>query len=350
MPGDPRQNDCHDLIRVPYFLLQSIDWWKSQNIEAVVFYSWGAPKYWGVARAIKKANIKLMINLDSGGYYSVLQNPVFLARFFFLQAIDKYGFLRGSSLAFIRILRDLFFPYHELFRLFHMHQADYLLAVSPLALNRIKRFLSIFGQHNLARRLRFIPHPVPDSALYRGKPKQNLVVALGRWTITDWQKNPELHIQILSLFLEKHIDFKAVIAGPFDPTFEALLASLRPDIRSRIVLTGRLPNEQALKILDEAKISIALTRHESFHIATGEALCCGCSVVTYPSLMLPSMLYFMGDGDGTMAKSINPADILHALDVEADLWHSGRRDPFQISAFWQKRLHASNVALAVAAL
>jgi glycosyltransferase involved in cell wall biosynthesis len=288
--------------------------------------------------------------LDSGGYYSILQNPLFLARFFFLQAVNNYGFSKGFVLATFRLLRDLFLPYHELFRLLHMHQADYLLAVSPLALDRLRRFLGIFHQHNLAQRLRFIPHPVSNSALYFGKPKQNLVVALGRWTATDWQKNPELHIQILSLFLEKHIDFKAIIAGPFDPTFEALLTSLRPDIRSRIVLTGRLPNDQALKILDEAKISFALTRHESFHIATGEALCCGCSIVTYPSLMLPSMQYFMENGDGTVAKSINPADILHALDVEADLWHAGRRDPFLISAFWQRRLHASNVAHAVAAL
>ena len=108
LPGDLRESGWHDLIRFPYFLLQATDLWKSQKVEAVVFYSWGAPKYWGVARAIKKANIKLMINLDSGGYYSVLQNPLYLARFFFLQAIDKYGFLRGSSLAFIRILRDLF--------------------------------------------------------------------------------------------------------------------------------------------------------------------------------------------------------------------------------------------------
>jgi hypothetical protein len=350
MPGNLRENDCHDLIRTPYSSLKCTNWWKSQKIDAVVFYSWGAPKFWGIARAIKKAHIKLLINLDSGGYYSILQNPLFLTRFFFLQEINKYNFLQGGGLAIFRVLRDLFLPYHELFRLFHMHQADYLLAVSPLALDRVKRFLSIFCQHNSAQRLRFIPHPVSDSALYRGKPKQNIVVALGRWTATDWQKNPELHILVLSLFLEKHIDFKAVIIGSFDPAFETLLALLRPDIRSRLVLTGRLSNEQALKFLDEAKISVALTRHESFHIATGEALCCGCSIVAYPSLMLPSMQYFMENGDGTLAKSYNPSDILHALDVEADLWHSGRRDPFLISAFWQKRLHASNVALAVAAL
>lgn len=350
MPGNFQENDCYDLMRAPYSLLQSSNWWKSQEVDAVVFYSWGAPKFWRIARAIKKANIKLLINLDSGGYYSILQNPIFLARFFFLQAINKYDFLKGFLLAIFRMLRDVFLPYHELFRLFHMNQADYLLAVSPLALDRVKRFLSIFCQHNLARRLRFIPHPVSDLALYRGNPKENIVVALGRWTATDWQKNPELHIQLLSLFLEKHIDFKAVITGPFDPIFEALLVPLRPDIRSRFVCTGRIPNEQVLKILEEAKISVALTRHESFHIATGEALCCGCSLVTYPSLMLPSMEYFMENGDGTMARSYNPADILHALDVEADLWRTGRRDPFFISAFWQKRLHASNVARAVASL
>lgn len=350
MPGNLRENDCHDLIRAPYFLLQSTNWWKSQKIDALVFYSWGAPKFWRIARAIKKANIKLFINLDSGGYYSILQNPLFLARFFFLQAVNNYGFLKGFLLAMLRMLRDLFLPYHELFRLLHMHQADYLLAVSPLALDRVRRFIGIFHQHNSAQKLRFIPHPVSDSALYCGTPKQNLVVALGRWTATDWQKNPELHIRLLSLFLEKHIDFKAVMVGLFDPTFEALLIPLRPNIRARLVFTGRLPNEEVLKILEEAKISVALTRHESFHIATGEALCCGCSIVTYPSLMLPSMEYFMGNGDGTMAKSCSPTDILQALDIEVDRWNSGYRDPFRISAFWQKRLHASNVALAVASL
>jgi glycosyltransferase involved in cell wall biosynthesis len=350
MPGNLRANDLHDLIRAPYFFLECTNWWKSQKIDTVVFYSWGAPKFWRIARAIKKANIKLLINLDSGGYYTILQHPLFLVRFFFSQAINKHGFLKGFLLAMLRMVRDLFLPYHELFRLFHMHQADYLLAVSPLALNRVSLFLGIFFQHNLAQRLRFIPHPVSDSALYCGKPKQNLVVALGRWTATDWQKNPELHIRLLSLFLEKHIDFKAVITGPFDSTFEALLIPLRPNIRSRLVLTGRLPNEQVLKILEEAKISVALTRHESFHIATGEALCCGCSIVSYHSVMLPSMEYFMENGDGTLAKSCNPAHILQALDIEVDRWHSGYRDPFRISAFWQKRLHASNVALAVAAL
>ena len=350
MPGNLRDSDFHDLIRAPYFFLERTNWWKSQKIDCVVFYSWGAPKFWRIARAIKKANIKLLINLDSGGYYTILQNPLFLVRFFFSQAINKHGFLKGILLAMLRMVRDLFLPYHELFRLFHMHQADYLLAVSPLALDRVSRFLGIFFQYNLAQKLRFIPHPVSDSALYCGKPKQNLVVALGRWTATDWQKNPELHIRILSLFLEKHIDFKAVIAGPFDPTFEALLIPLRPNIRSRLVLTGRLPNEQVLKILEEAKISVALTRHESFHIATGEALCCGCSIVSYHSVMLPSMEYFMENGDGTLAKTYNPAHILQALDIEVSRWHSGYRDPFRISAFWQKRLHASNVALAIAAL
>jgi glycosyltransferase involved in cell wall biosynthesis len=248
------------------------------------------------------------------------------------------------------MLRDCFFPYHELFRLFHMHQADSLLAVSPLALDRVKQFLGIFFQRGLAQRLRFIPHPVSDSALYHGKPKQSLVVAVGRWTSADWQKNPELHMLVLSLFLEKHNDYKAVIVGPFDPRFEILVAALSPNVRSRLNLTGRLSSEQTLILLDEAKISIALTRHESFHIATGEALCCGCSIVSYHSTMLPSMEYFIEKGDGTMAKSCNPAHILQALDIEVDRWNSGYRDPFRISAFWQKRLHASNVALAVAAL
>jgi hypothetical protein len=65
--------------------------------------------------------------------------------------------------------------------------------------------------------------------------------------------------------------------------------------------------------------------------------------------MIPSMDYFMQNGDGTMASSYNFLSILRALDAEVDLWQNGLRDPLLISSFWQKRLHSSQVAKIIAA-
>jgi len=350
MPGPVRTEDSSDLIRVPYSFLESVDWWKSQNIDTLVFYSWGAPKHWKIAKAIHKANIKLLVNLDTGGYFSTIQNPFFLIKFTFFKTIGEFGFFKGLLLWALRSLRDFLFPYHEFLRFTHCHQADFLLAVSPLALKRISRFFSLFYQEGLAKRLRFVPHPVSDSALYLGEPKSNMVIAVGRWTSADWQKNPELHIRVLTGFLEKHPDYRAVIVGPVDTKFEFLARSASESVRSRLILTGRLTNEQTLRLFAEAKISVALTRHESFHIPTGEALCCGCSIVSYPSLMIPSMDYFMQNSDGTMASSENVMSILGALNTEVALWQNGFRDPLQISSFWQKRLHSSQVAKVIAAL
>lgn len=350
MPGPVRAEDSSDLIRVSYSLLESVDWWKSQRIDTLVFYSWGAPKHWKIAKAIHKANIKLLVNLDTGGYFSTIQNPFFLIKYTFFKTIGEFGFIRGFLIWVLRSLRDFLFPYHELFRFTHCHQADFLLAVSPLALNRISRFFNLFFQEELAKRLRFVPHPVSDSAVYAGEPKSSTVIAVGRWTSADWQKNPELHIKVLADFLEKHLEYKAVIVGSIDSRFQLLVQGVPESVQSRLLLTGRLTNEQTIRLLAEAKISLALTRHESFHIPTAEALCCGCSIVSYPSLMIPSMDYFMQNGDGTMASSDNSTAILKALDSEVGLWQNGLRDPLRISSFWQKRLHSSQVAKVIAAL
>jgi hypothetical protein len=66
--------------------------------------------------------------------------------------------------------------------------------------------------------------------------------------------------------------------------------------------------------------------------------------------MIPSMDYFMQNSDGTMASSENVMSILGALNTEVALWQNGFRDPLQISSFWQKRLHSSQVAKVIAAL
>ncbi|MBR5774692.1 MAG: hypothetical protein IKY42_00320, partial [Bacteroidaceae bacterium] len=58
------------IIRTEYKNLKSVSWWKSLGIDAVVLYSWGAPKYTLIARAIHKAGIKLVLHLDTSGNFN----------------------------------------------------------------------------------------------------------------------------------------------------------------------------------------------------------------------------------------------------------------------------------------
>ena len=51
------------VIRTEYKNLTSVTWWKSLGIDALVLYSWGAPRYLPVARAVHKAGIRLIIHI-----------------------------------------------------------------------------------------------------------------------------------------------------------------------------------------------------------------------------------------------------------------------------------------------
>jgi len=44
--------------------LRSITWWKEQEFDQVILYSWGATRFTPIARAIKKAGIHLIVHLD----------------------------------------------------------------------------------------------------------------------------------------------------------------------------------------------------------------------------------------------------------------------------------------------
>ena len=57
------------LIRTEYSNLTSPEWWKSTGIDALILYSWASPKFIPVARAIRKSGIKLIIHLDTSGYF-----------------------------------------------------------------------------------------------------------------------------------------------------------------------------------------------------------------------------------------------------------------------------------------
>ena len=72
MPGARQPGDEANLIRTELANLESSEWWASLEIDGVVLYAWGRPKFHKVASAVHAAGIPLILNLDSGGFLSPL--------------------------------------------------------------------------------------------------------------------------------------------------------------------------------------------------------------------------------------------------------------------------------------
>lgn len=67
LPLPHYEDDLEDapLLRVEMRQLRSAAWWRAQRLDGVILYSWGDPRYTGVARAIHHAGIRLVIHYDA---------------------------------------------------------------------------------------------------------------------------------------------------------------------------------------------------------------------------------------------------------------------------------------------
>ncbi len=125
---------------------------------------------------------------------------------------------------------------------------------------------------------------------------------------------------------------------------EAWHRGLGPEVRERVTLHGRKLPGEVVGLFDVAQVSYCPSAFESFHIASAEALCCGCSVVGGRSVSLASFEWFTGEGDGRLAASDDAEGHAGAILDELTAWSAGERDPGIISQRWSSRLHAPRVA------
>jgi glycosyltransferase involved in cell wall biosynthesis len=196
----------------------------------------------------------------------------------------------------------------------------------------------------VAGKVDLIPHPISSGMKYNGEKKGNYLCAVGRWTRQDRIKNPVLLMKSFTRVLRDHPKFEAIIVGSYDQLIEDIWKTAPGSIRRRIHLLGPVTNEKTSNILRKSRILLCTSRSESFHIASGEALCCGCSLVSYRSPFLPSFSYFVAENCGTLAES-DKYDLLgEALSLEVRKWDEGERIPENISEIWSSRLHADRVA------
>ena len=338
---EPAWDDEPDVMRVRYDQLSDPAFWREQDAEAVIFYSWAHPRYADLARAIKDAGLKLFVNVDTGGLFSLFVEPRAYIRLLWSAEREKRGWLVGVASVALRLAWQCVGIHRHLSRLKHLECADAIGVVSPIAAERVQKYVRVFGRNDIAKKITFIPHPINPRMKYNGAKKEKKVIAVGRWY--DPVKRPDLLMEIAAELLSQDPSVRFVVVGKDATRIASRIKETFHSAQERVFGFERLEHEQLCEQLHSSQVSLCTSRSESFHIASGEALLCGCSIVGPASPLLPPLPYFTsGEVAGRLAEDSVLA-LVAAIREEFGLWQSGQRDADMISEVWRERIEAQAV-------
>jgi len=344
MPGTATADDAKDLIRCEQENLSDATWWTNLRLDLVVLYAWGDPRYRSIAMAIREAGIRLIQSLDTAGLGSPYSDwNEWLASVTGMIAVPQPLSSRLRHIA--KAARDFFPAVYEKSRLEMIDTSDFVTAVSPPALESVSRYARALGFPQVADKVALVPHPIAPLMRYDGTAKEDRVLIVGRWEASDTgQKNPGALVDSLKEFLVKNGNWKAQVVGRNSSQLLDLCKGWSPELSARLELTPASSRPELLAIYCRSKILFCPSRFESFHISSGEALCCGCSVVVGAHPLLASTSWFTTENSGTLAVDRGAAALASALDEEARKWTNGARSPATISSLWIPRLHGPEAA------
>lgn len=347
MPLPAQHGDEESLARASVEQLQDASWWKSQSADAVVFYAWAMPEYAPISRAIKASGAKLLLYLDASGLWSPWSDGADWFRAYWNFNRRTYGCFLGSIRFLLGTIRQAIPATFARPRLKHMALADVIGTCSPDALERTIHHAKTFGFGHITDRITLLPPPIPLHFTYKGESKRNRVISVARWLKPDWaQKNPAMLLASLALFLNGRTDYEAVVVGRGASELKRAIFYPRKLDHLPITFIDALPNAELTTLYKESRISFCSSYHESFHLASFEAACCGCSIVALDSPDLPA-LQWLAESDGTLAKEEKPELFAEALRAEAEKWDSGGHSGEDISHRWSSELHADKAAARV---
>lgn len=298
--GDKQEH----VIRTMPANLRSVQWWKEQEVDAVILYSWGDPRYTLVARAIRKAGIKLTIHLDFNGHE--------------FTPITKFP--RRLRAYVINKLRAL-----------HLSYAHTITA--PPTADALLRNNPYYGPR-IADKLHPFVTPVAPHFRYDGSTKAPIVLCIGNWTLSV--KRPDFMRQTVTELTARHPEVQVHIYGKTDAACTDWHSALPTSQKERIHLTGFVDNSNLPSIYNQASICLCTSESEGTHISSAEALCCGCSIVTTSRpKQLPMVHWYTTQNSGRIAAEDTPQALATAIIDELLAWQHGERNPHTIAETWQ---------------
>ncbi len=109
--------------------------------------------------------------------------------------------------------------------------------------------------------------------------RDHAVAFTGSWV---GRKDPATVVAVMDRLLIEDGDLKFHVLGAPDARDE-ILAAFSPGVRSRVMVHGRLSNQEMGRTLSRCKAFLFPSLYEGFGMATAEAMACGCAVVVTPT-------------------------------------------------------------------
>jgi glycosyltransferase involved in cell wall biosynthesis len=259
--------------------------------------------------------------------------------------LDAESDMGGKLRRVAKAVRDLVPAVFEQKRLAMIDCSDRVAVVSPPAAASVAAYAAALGYPGIAAKLLVAPHPVSPLMTCPSEEKAPKVLVVGRWLAEDrGQKDPELTMAVLGKFLEASPAWTAEVVGRGSTTLRDMTNRWNDDAATRLTLTEAVPRTELIGRYRQSRILLCCSRHESFHISSAEALCCGCSVVVADHPLLASTGWFTTKDSGTLSPTRSASALTNALLNEAEAWKQYRRNPQHIACGWQDLLHANRVA------
>jgi glycosyltransferase involved in cell wall biosynthesis len=339
---EPVWDDEPDVQRAPYRSLHDSAFWKEQQVEAVILYAWADPRYACIAKAIRKAGIRLFLNMDTGGLFSAFVEPRSCVSAVMQKEWAECGRVAGTAMGVLRLAWQVLGLHRHYLRLCHMDAAHAIGVVTPIATERVKKYVRRLGRSDLIDRIHFLPHPINPVMEFKQSDRERAVIAVGRWD--DLVKRPALLVSTGRQLLQRDGAVRIIIVGRNATLCRAQMVEGSPGWRERVEAFERLEHDALCERINRVQILLCTSRSESFFAAGAEALLCGSSVVGPQSPLLTPLEYFVGEGrSGRLATASSPDLLAEAVLLELDAWNRGERDAAAIAKYWRERLVAEAV-------
>lgn len=332
-PQDPK-----DVLRGSFRDLCDPAWWRALHLDGLVLYSWAAPEYSAVAKAVHQAGVRALIYMDTCGLVSRLGSS---------KAWWTYGWRPVWARANGSILAGLFFlakfSIDSVFlvtarrRIQHLIWGFAVTLPTRLGVVWMKKEVSRLGRGDLAENIFYSPHPQKQIFTYKAQSKENIIICVARFLSEDWaQKRPALLIKSLNLFLADNRDWQAVVVGRGATRLvDALGIPANPSIR----FEENLAHPDLVQLYQRAKIGFWTSLWEGQQGTGAQALCCGCSVVAPQSPLNSCFADYVSACSGRLALDSSVSSLTAALALEVEDWEKGLRCPESISLFWRSLFH-----------
>jgi hypothetical protein len=342
LPAKP--DDLPQLMRASWEQFHDVEWWKSQNLDGLVLYTWGKTKFRKVLVAAMAAGIKVAQVTDTQGIFSPVAD--FTAH---LQSEQAHYWHEPALKRIFRTICKL--PLSCTIRIFGRDRAraraiatsDFFFAPTPRSAQRYQILLRKLVGKDAAQKVHFVPVPVNFHFIYDSSiAKQDEVVAVGRWN--SIQKRTPLLMSSITHALSRRSTTTYRIFGKTTPELKKWHQSLSPVDRSRVLLEGMVPNSELAQAYQRARVMLVSAAFEGCHNSSAEALCCGATVVACRSPFLGALEWHASKSSGRLARKATGSALAEALLDELSAWDQGERDPKAISQAWTEEMLPDRVA------